>query len=285
MKTVWLTVLFGLAVFRTSPTADPTPASKTPPPPALLSADEIIERLIRRTEQSANATNGIVYAWRRRTVIEDLDSKGKVEERRTKDHSVVGNAGLQKATLVRVNDKDLGDRERDREQRREADNREKYSRRSDRRGSVEIDETLIRKFRFQWLSNELVEGRWAHVLAFEPQPERRGGKVADRVIGSLGGKVWVDAEVYEVGRIEAGLGKPVSVGGFIAELSDLDFVIVRKPLPGGDWVNVKLESQASGRKLFDRFRGRMEIVQDGFEPASPTSGGGAEIGAMPAPPP
>ena len=249
------------------------------------SADEIVERLIRRAESVGGSTNGIHYSWRRLTVIEDLDSQGRVEERRTKEHAVVGNAGVQKATLIRVNNQALAARDRDREQRRESENRDKYSRRSDRRGSMEIDEALIRRFRFQWLSNELVDGRWGHVLAFEPKDGRDSGRIADRVIGSLKGRLWVDAEVYEVGRIDAKLERSVSVGGFIAELSDLEFFIQRRPLPSGDWVNVKLESRVSGRKLFDRFRGRMEVVQEQFEPLSPDFGGGAVLGAIPEPSP
>jgi hypothetical protein len=150
---------------------------------------------------------------------------------------------------------------------------------------VEIDEALIRRFRFQWLSNELVDGRWSHVLAFEPKEARASGRIADRVIGSLKGRVWVDAEVYEVGRIDAELEQAVSVGGFIAELSDLEFLIQRRPLPSGDWVNVKLESHVSGRKLFDRFRGRMEVVQEQFEPVTQSAGGGPILGAIPEPSP
>jgi hypothetical protein len=250
-------------------------------PEGAPSVDEIVERLIRRAESVAGSTNGIHYSWRRLTVIEDLDSQGRVEERRTKEHAVVGNAGVQKATLIRVNNQALAARDRDREQRRESENRDKYSRRSDRRGSVEIDEALVRRFRFQWLSNELVEGRWSHVLAFEPKDGQESGRIADRVIGSLKGWVWVDAEVYEVGRIDAILQQSVRVGGFIAELSDLEFFIQRRPLPTGDWVNVKLESRVSGRKLFDRFRGRMEVVQEQFEPLSPDFGGGGVLGATP----
>jgi len=282
MRWIWLCLVMAGTLLGDSGT---TTVSGSPAPVGTPSVDEIVERLILRAESAAEATGGVRYSWRRLTVIEDLDSQGRVEERRTKEHEVVGNAGVQKATLIRVNNQALADRDRDREQRRESENRDKYSRRSDRRGSVEIDEALIRRFRFQWLSNELVEGRWSHVLAFEPKDGRDSGRIADRVIGSLKGRVWVDAEVYEVGRIDAELERSVSVGGFIAELSDLEFFIQRRPLPSGDWVNVKLESRVSGRKLFDRFRGRMEVVQDQFEPVSPGSGGGSVLGAIPEPSP
>ena len=78
-------------------------------------------------------------------------------------------------------------------------------------------------------------------------------------------RIWVDAELHEVARIEAELLKKLSIGGFIAEVSRLGFLIERRPLAGGAWVNTRLDSHAAGRKLFDRFSGRMEVVQEDFQ--------------------
>ncbi|MBN9691911.1 MAG: hypothetical protein J0M24_16845 [Verrucomicrobia bacterium] len=235
--------------------------------------NQLIERMVARAQEGLSDTNGLQHTWRRVTVIEDLDSRGKVEKRRTKEHVVVGRGSVQEATLVKVNDQALPERELDRERKREGENQSKYAQRGGRRGQLELDEKMIRRFQYQWLSNDWVDGRWTHVLAFTPLPEADSGKIADRVIGNLGGRIWVDAEVYEVARIDAQLTKKISVGGFLAELNRLGFLIERRPLPGGAWVNTRLDSFAAGRKLFDRFSGRMEVVQEGFAVMSEAASG------------
>ncbi len=255
-----------------------TPAASTPAP---LTVEIIVERMVTRAGEGLSETNGLHHTWRRLTTIEDLDSRGRVEERRTKEHSVVGRGEEQQASLVKINDQAPTDRDLSREHRKEGENQDRYARRRDRRGNLELDEQLIRRFRYQWLSNDLVEGRVAHVLAFSPEGRPDFDKVADRVLGHLGGRIWVDCEVYEVARIEAGLLKRLNIGGFIAELTRLEFLIERRPLPGGAWVNVKLDSHAAGRKLFHRFSGRMEVIQQDFQPlpsgVSSGAAGGVQI--------
>ena len=239
--------------------------------------NQLIERMVARAQEGLSDTNGLQHTWRRMTVIEDLDSQGKVEKRRTKEHVVLGKGSLQEATLVKINDRPADTRELDRERKKEGENQSKYAQRGGRRGQLELDEKMIRRFQYQWLSNDWVDGRWTHVLAFTPHPGAETSKVADRVLGNLGGRIWVDAEVCEVARIDAQLTKKISVGGFLAELNRMGFLIERRPLPGGTWVNTRLDSFAAGRKLFDRFSGRMEVVQEGFElvPETDSSGSGA----------
>ncbi len=212
--------------------------------------------------------NGLHHAWRRVTVVEDLDSKGRVEKRRTKEHEVVGRGSVQEARLVKVDGREIPEKELWREGEREKENRSRYAQRSGRKGNLELDEALIRRFRYQWLSNAIVEGRLNHVLAFTPSPGQDTGKIADRLLGQLAGRIWVDEQTFEVSRIEAQSLKRVTFGGFLAELSRLSFEIERRPLPGGVWVNTRLDSQVEGRKLFDRFATRMEVVQEGFQVVS-----------------
>ncbi len=246
---------------------------KTPPTPP-PSVDVVIEKMVERSRVGFGEDNGLHHAWRRVTVVEDLDSKGRVEKRRTKEHEVVGRGSVQEARLVKVDGREIPEKELRREGERERENRSRYAQRGGRKGNLELDEALIRRFRYQWLSNAIVEGRLNHVLAFTPSPGQDTGKIADRLLGQLAGRIWVDEQTFEVSRIEAQSLKRVTFGGFLAELSRLSFEIERRPLPGGVWVNTRLDSQVEGRKLFDRFATRMEVVQEGFEVVS-----GGEDGA------
>ena len=236
------------------------------------SADALIERMIERSRVGFGEDNGLHHAWRRLTVVEDLDQDGRVEKRRTKEHQVVGRGSVQEARLVRVDGREVPEKELRREGDRERENRYRYAQRSGRKGNLELDEALIRRFRYHWLSNAVVDGRPSHVLAFTPAPGQDTSRIADRIISQLTGRIWVDGQTFEVSRIEAHNLKRITFGGFLAELSRLSFEIDRRPLPGGVWVNTRLDSRVEGRKLFDRFTTRMEVVQDGFEAISDRDG-------------
>lgn len=229
------------------------------------SVDAVIERMVRRSKVGFGDENGLHHQWRRRTLIEDLDSQGRVEKRRTKEHEVVGRGSVQEARLVRVDGREVPEKDLRREGERERENRSRYAQRSGRKGNLELDEALIRRFRYQWLSNAVVDGRQNLVLAFSPAPGQETSRIADRIMSQLAGRIWVDEQTFEVSRIEAQSLKRVTFGGFLAELTRLTFEIDRRPLPEGVWVNTRLDSRIEGRKLFDRFATRMEVVQEGFE--------------------
>lgn len=236
--------------------------SPTSPAPAV---DSIIERMVERSRVGFGDNNGLHHTWRRLTVVEELDSRGNVEKRKTKEHQVVGRGSVQEARLVKVDGREIPEKELRREGDRERENRSRYAQRGGRKGNLELDEALIRRFRYQWLSNAVVDGRPNHVLSFTPSPGQDSGKIADRIMGQLAGRIWVDEQTFEVSRIEAQNLKHVTFGAFLVDLSRIRFQIDRRPLEGGVWVNTRLDSQIEGRKLFDRFGVRMDVVQEGFQ--------------------
>jgi len=254
-------VLAGIVLMLTRVLSAPGETAAVTPP----QVDVVIERMVERSRVGFLDNNGLRHTWRRFTVVEDLDSKGRVEKRRTKEHEVVGRGSVQEARLVRVDGREVPEKELRRESERERENRSKYAQRGGRKGNLVLDEALIRRFRYQWLSNAVVDGRTNHVLVFTPVPGQDTGKIADRIIGQLAGRIWVDEQTFEVSRIEAQSSKRMTFGGFLGELSRLSFEIERRPLPGSVWVNTRLESQIEARALFDRFATRMEVVQKGFE--------------------
>jgi len=52
-------------------------------------------------------------------------------------------------------------------------------------------------------------------------------------------------------------------------LDDVRMEVVRRRLPSGVWVDERVDSAVGGRKLIQRFRGRMEVVQEDFTPLTP----------------
>jgi hypothetical protein len=247
-------------------------------------AEDVISRLIERSKASADRAAGRWQSYRRVTVIESLDSKGEVTERKVKEHRVASTNGVEVVRLVKIDDHEPPERDARSEERKEKENRDRYAKPSGakkRRPSDVVDETLFRRFNFTLTGQELVGGRTNFVLQFQPKENSGDGEIADRILGLLNGRIWVDAAEYELTRVDAHLSRTFEVlGGIAASIHQLDFAIDRVPLPDGSWATGSLRSEIQGRKVFSSLRSRMRVDQDSFE-AGLVKPGTAEGGGMP----
>jgi hypothetical protein len=238
------------------------------------SADAIIERFLARAKAAAAEEARLEMTYRRTTVIEDLSSKDERQRRRVREHAVTNRAGVIRARLVRIDDREPSESEVASDARKEGDARKETTRR--RRGPDFVDEALVRQFDFTLEGEETVEGRRTFRLSYKAKPERKGtDKNIDRFLGLVGGKIWIDAEEFELAKVSAGLNEPLRIlGGFAASITRLEFDIIRRPVAPGCWCHVLLSSRAEGRRLFSGFNVRLEVEQGDFRilpmaPASP----------------
>jgi hypothetical protein len=239
---------------------------------AALTADEIVDRWVARTRTTAERQQGQVYQCLRTTVIEELGSDGDVRKRNTKEHRVTSTNGVERAAILRLDGKEPPARDARAEEARERGNREKYTRRKDarQRGDPDmIDEKLIRRFEYRLIGTDLIEGRTNHVLQFSAKPAA-DGETADRFIGALNGQVWLDAEEFELSRIDAKLRSPVEIlGGIAGAVKRLEMRVERKRLAQGFWTSAALGSFLEVRKFLSTSRLRMEVANDQFEVVAP----------------
>lgn len=251
--------------------------------PEALSAEQILARVLERSDGWSNRVAGTQYTLRRVTVVEEFDSKGRLKERSSKEHAVAVDGAEQTSTLVRHEGAEAPRRARRGEQRRgdrdrHGEEKEKDGDEDDdagrrgrsSRGEHPLNREMLERFRYRVLETEQREGRWTYVLAFEPKAEARGGGIADRILARMEGRLWVDALDSEPVRIESSLRESVSIGGFLAVLDDFRMEVVRRRLPSGVWVDERVDTAVGGRKLIHRFRGRMEVVQEDFTPLGPS---------------
>ena len=110
----------------------------------LPSADFVVERFLARAKASAAEEARQMLVYRRTTVIEDLASKDEKERRRVREHAVTNRAGVIRARLVRIDNRDPSEAEVASDARKEGDARKETTRR--RRGPDFVDEALLRKF-------------------------------------------------------------------------------------------------------------------------------------------
>lgn len=226
-----------------------------------------------RSDAWSNRVAGICYMFRRITVVEEFDARGRVKERDSKEHSVRVDGVEQTATLVKPDPVGEPPESRPDERRRPGREREGSARRKVRSSRAEhaLSRELIERFAYRLLDTEDREGRRTYVLAFEPRTDRRGGGgVPDRILSRLKGRMWVDVLELEPVRVESSLREPVAIGGFLAVLDEFRIEMVRRRLPSGVWVDERVDTSVGGRKLFQRFRGRMTVTQEEFLPLAET---------------
>ena len=226
-------------------------------------AEAIIQRFIARAKAAAEVEAHQTISYQRRTRIEELDDDGSVKETRSKEYAVTNRAGLVQAVLVKVNDRPPSDEELKSDRRTESEARRESGRR--RRGPDFLDEALVRRFQYTLEGEEIIEGRRVFRLAYQPNQTTAAGKDVDRILGLLHGQIWIDAEEYEMVKVEARLRSALRLlGGIAGALNRLEFAIVRRPIEPGHWASVLLTTRAEGRKLFSAFRARVQVDQDEF---------------------
>ena len=151
---------------------------------------------------------------------------------------------------------------------KEASLKKHYAERRDKarsEGPDFVDEKLVRRFAYEAEGLERIAGRPAYVLRFSAIAKPPSGDTSDRALNQLVGRIWVDTTEYELVKVDAHLKEPMTVlGGLVASIQQLDFMVERRRQADGFWFNTTLATRTEGRKLFSGFHIRSRLEQDGF---------------------
>lgn len=225
--------------------------------PAALSAADIMRKAVERAESPGARTARPDYRYTKRTVLEELDSKGRLKEHKEKLYEVLVESGLSSLQLVQVNGQTLPAAELKKQNDKEIADRQKMS---DGKANQKGDERenfltadLIGKYKFTLLGEKTLNGRTAYLLSFEPKrSDLPIHKLTDRFLNQIAGTVWVDAEEFEVSRVEVHLNAEVALwGGIIGTLRQCDYTLERTRLSDGVWFNSFSHGMFEGRKLLE----------------------------------
>ncbi len=241
--------------------------------PGSPSVETILSNVVARAHAVASQKDP-VYAYKQTTVIEELDSKGTVKERKEKLYDVKLIGGLPRAKLVLVNGKQLTGKALEEELERDRKRAQRFEdKKSGKDPNVEvlISRELVSRYIFQLKGLEEHNGRPAWVLTFKPRSDDLPiNKMQDRVLNKLSGLVWVDCEDFEVARADLHLASRVTLfGGFAGALDIFDLEMNRARSPFGTWYNQSGSLRIEGRKLFSPIRFKASESADEFQPFKP----------------
>lgn len=212
------------------------------------------------------STNG--YTYKKVNVTEELDSRGNVKERKERVFQVNFRAGTSYVKLLEVN----GHAPADADKKFQAETQSSvHQLLGQPAGSGDNKDTfltpeLTARFDYTLIGQCTLNGRTAYQLAFRPKsPEPPVRRILDRVLNHISGNLWIDAEEWEVARIDIHLGSEVDVlGGVIGCLRKLAYSMTRVRMADGIWLHSESIGDFEGRKLLDPMRIKMKSESTNF---------------------
>lgn len=222
---------------------------------APLTADEIMQKAVARAEVIADPVGQPSYRYERRTVTDELDASGNLREHTDKLFDVVI-AKRTTAKLVQVNGHAPSASElKKQEQLEDAERKRIAESRSGDKPSLKgnlFTTDLISRYQFTLVGKKEINGRAAYYLTFKPKANLPVHRITDRFLNQVAGKVWIDAEEFEIARAQIGLQTEVTLwAGIIGTLRRCDFTLDRIRLPDGAWFASSSHGVIEGRKLLE----------------------------------
>jgi len=160
----------------------------------------------------------------------EYDKTGRVTKREAKEYTFFYLGGDEISTLIGKDGKPLGEEE----QKKENDKTQKEIREHEKKDAKETKdkenakkdddedpgiEVFLRVCQFVNPRRERFRGQDVLVFDFEPNPEFKAHKLAEKLVQKLAGVVWIDEKAHDVARLEAYfVGDFKFAGGVLANL-------------------------------------------------------------------
>lgn len=235
-----------------------------------LSADQIIQKAVARAQNPAAKPGKGAYTYTKLTVMEELDSAGKVKEHKEKVYQVNFRDGATYAKLVEVNGHAPGQADLKKQAENESNAKQMTESKSKKCENSEdfLKPEIVERFDFRLLGQTNFNGRATYLVAFQPKnaapPSRH---MVDRLLDRISGMVWIDAEEFEIARAELQLGSEVNLlGGVVGSLKKLAYTMTCTRIDDGLWFRTSSFGDFEGRKLVDAMRIKTSSRAINFRP-------------------
>jgi hypothetical protein len=140
----------------------------------------------------------------------EYDKSGKVTKREAKEYTFFYLNGDEISTLIGKDGKPLGEEEQKKENektQKEIREHEKKDAKDQEKAKKDDDdpgiEVFLRACQFVNPRRERFRGQDVLVFDFEPNPEFKPHKLAEKLVQKLAGVVWIDEKSHDVARLEA----------------------------------------------------------------------------------
>jgi hypothetical protein len=239
---IWIayTLLMVLLVVNSEAGANPT--EEAPP------TQELISKIIKQGQQNYKLSQN--YGSYKRVVVKKLSKDGNVKKEETKIYRTTWIEGHPFGELIRINDKVLTKKEKEKEAKR----RSEFIKGIHSQDLKEIleytSQDLYQKYNFTMLPTDKDV---RYIITFEPKKKKlRQRSRVEKILNHLSGKVWVDSE-YNLLRVEAKLTDSVSFGlGLFAKIENIEL----------EYTQQEYEQAVLPATLCLRFKARVVLLKN-----------------------
>ncbi len=257
-------------------------AGQPPSPAAVTSAvtpptfEQLASNVVARSKFERTQNTTAQFAFTKLRVLEELDGKDKVTDSKQSRQEWFPINGSPFARTVERNGRPLTEKERKAEAEREAAVRagKKPARSPEatkRDKEWQFTDEMLARYRFTVTGPELVRGRPAWVVEFAPRSKDLPVKqIADRVANKAAGKVWVDAEDWEVARLKVWLTEELTfIGGVAGVLRKFELLLDRTRIEPNAWLPTAIDFEMAGREFLVNKRVHYREEAKDFKRAAP----------------
>jgi hypothetical protein len=248
-------IFFAAAAPARAQTAAPAVSPAAPIPDISTLMHHVLENQNRVDKMREN------YACRDTRQIEELDKQGHVKKTTTSVYQVSFLGHMEIQRLVEKNGQPLNPDAQKKEDDRIRKEIEKYEREqqkdkakeAEREEKAEVSiQDVLHADRFIHPRRETLDGRQVIAFDFEANPDFHARSQVQKVVQSLVGTIWIDAQAHEVVRLDARFAKNFKVGwGLVASVHRGTAVAFRQTLVGNQvWLPTYVQAHVSARALF-----------------------------------
>ncbi|MEQ2009707.1 MAG: hypothetical protein ABMA26_23225 [Limisphaerales bacterium] len=248
--------------------------TKVPAPPTFA---QLASNVVARSKWERTQNTTAQFKFSKTRALEEFDSKGRLEDSKRSRQEWFPINGVPFARLVEKNGNPLTDKERKAEEEREAAVRagKKPARSPEatkRDKEWQFTDEMLARYTFKVTGQELLRGRPAWVVEFSPRSKDLPVKnVADRVANKVAGKVWVDAEDWELARMKFWLTEEVTlIGGIVGVLRKFELLLERVRVEPNAWLPNVVDFDMAGRELLTNKRIHYREEAKDFKRVGPT---------------
>ena len=235
-----------------------------------LSADQIIQKAAARAQNPGVRPEKGAYTYTKLTVMEELDSAGKVKEHKEKVYQVNFRNGASYAKLVEVNGRPPAEADLKKQAETDSNARQMTGSKSNKSENREnfLTPEIVARFDFSLIGQTNINGRATYQVAFRPKNTAPPSHhMVDRLLDRISGMVWIDAEEFEIARAELRLGSEVNLlGGVVGSLKKLAYTMTCTRIDDGLWFKTSSFGDFEGRKLVDAMRIKTSSRAVNFRP-------------------
>ena len=250
-----LLCLLALSIAPLAAAGDSSPENETPP----LTPEQIVSRAVKHAkylqEQKLEQRLEQKFTFIELAIREELTKDGSIKTRDVRRSKMYPVEGVLHGRVTERNGQPLTPEEQEAEDRREQDLRTRIANGEEEtkdENRIEFDQELIGRYRVALAEKKFIDGRPTHVITFEPKSDRLPiRKRMDYALNKSRGKIFIDAETFEVARVEFRLIEPVGLWwGLLAKLRQAEGSVDRKPLEDGYWAPTEFNIYMNMRVLF-----------------------------------